>query len=493
MFNYKAIVNVLGLLVALSGVAMLLAVPFSIYYGSTDLYPILAGGLGATLLGGLVWWLTQKGLNSELRKKDGYLVVTLGWIVMSLIGALPYYLAKFSIGDAYPIQTFTDAFFETMSGFTTTGASILGEQIEDLPKGLHFWRAMTHWIGGMGIIVLTIAILPLLGIGGMQLYAAEVPGPTPDKLTPRVKETAKRLWIIYFALTAIELVLLWLGDMNFYEAVCHSMGTLSTGGFSTSQASMGGFSAYSQYVVTIFMFLAGTNFALTYFAVLGKPQRLWANEEFRWYLYMVLFLIAVVTGVLLYRGEYAIEESFRAAAFQVISVVTTTGFGTEAFTQWGNFLMVLFFVLMFSGACAGSTSGGIKFVRSIVVAKNTYLELRRQVHPKAIMPVRFNGKAVSTDVVSKIMAFFVIFLLLFVTGSFVMSFITPDFSTAVGSVVASLGNIGPGIGEVGPQNSINFAAFPPFGKWFLSFYMLLGRLELFTVLMVITPFFWREK
>jgi trk system potassium uptake protein TrkH len=336
MLNFKAIINVLGMLIALSGIAMLLAVPFSIYYGSEDLSAILISSLGTVVMGGGLWLGTRKGLNTELRKKDGYLVVTFGWIVMSLIGALPYYLAKFSIGEAYPIQTFTDAFFETMSGFTTTGASILGENIEALPQGLHFWRAMTHWIGGMGIIVLTIAILPLLGIGGMQLYAAEVPGPTPDKLTPRVRETAKRLWIIYFGLTAVEAILLLLGDMNFYEAVCHAMATLSTGGFSTSQASLGGFSAYSQYVVTVFMFLAGTNFALTYFAIRGKPLRLWANEEFRTYLYVCLLLITVVAGILIYNGKYGVEESIRAAAFQVVGIITTTGFGTAAFYRMGQ-------------------------------------------------------------------------------------------------------------------------------------------------------------
>ena len=271
MFNVKVVINVLGLLVVISGLAMLTSLPFSWYFGSDDFYPILFSGLGTVLLGGLVWLLTKNGENRELKKRDGYLGVTAGWIVMSLVGAIPYVAAG-------AVESYTDAFFETMSGFTTTGATILGQGIEELPPGLHVWRAMTHWIGGMGIIVLTIAILPLLGIGGMQLYAAEVPGPTPDKLTPRIKETAKRLWIIYVGLTAVEVVLLMLGDMNFYEAICHSMGTLSTGGFSTRQGSVGEFSPYVQYIITLFMFLAGTNFALTYFALRGKPMRLWENE-----------------------------------------------------------------------------------------------------------------------------------------------------------------------------------------------------------------------
>lgn len=487
MFNFRAVINILGMLIIISGLAMLLAIPFSLYYNEGDLQAILISGLGSMGLGGIIWFFSKKKNGKELRKRDGYLIVTSGWLVMSLIGAVPYVLSG-------AIPSYTDAFFETMSGFTTTGASILGGNIEDLPKGLHFWRAMTHWIGGMGIIVLTIAILPLLGIGGMQLYAAEVPGPTPDKLTPRVKETAKRLWIIYVALTGAEMILLMFGGMNFFESICHSMATLSTGGFSTRQASVGAFSPYIQYVITIFMFLAGTNFALTYFALRGKPMRLWENEEFRLYLYVSIVLTVVVTAILYFgdHGGLSFEQSFRDAAFQVLSIITTTGFGTADFTGWGPFLMVLFFVLMFVGACAGSTSGGMKMVRHIVVFKNSYLELKRQIHPKAILPVRFNGKAVHPDVVSKILAFFLIFVLLFVAGSFIISFMGYDFMTSVGAVAATLGNIGPGIGDVGPGNTQNFAAISDGGKWFLSFLMLLGRLELFTVLMLFTPFFWRE-
>lgn len=488
MIHFLPVIHILGLLIGISGVSMLLALPFSLYYGSGDHIAILVAGTGSILLGAIIGWLSRKGRGVELKKRDGYLIVTMGWLVMSAIGALPYV-----IGGAIP--SYTDAFFETMSGFTTTGASILGQQIEGLPLGLHFWRAMTHWIGGMGIIVLTIAILPLLGIGGMQLYAAEVPGPTPDKLTPRVKETAKRLWIIYVALTALEALILWIGDMNFFDAICHSMATLSTGGFSTKQASMGHFSAFSQYVVIVFMFFAGTNFALTYAAIRGKPVMLWKNEEFRWYTYICLGLIALVTAVV-YTGsgnELGIEQCFRDSAFQVISVITTTGFGTADFTLWGPFMLVVFFLLMFHGACAGSTSGGMKVVRVLVISKNSYLELKRQIFQKAILPVRFNGKGIHPDVVSKMVTFFLIFILLFVLGTLVMSAMGLDFMSAMGSVAATLGNIGPGIGIVGPGDAQNFAQIPDAGKWFLSFLMLLGRLELFTVLLVFTPFFWKSK
>ncbi len=497
MFNTKVVINILGLLIAISGLAMMLALPFSFYFGSSDFYPILFTALGTIVLGLLIWLASRSDANKELRKRDGYLVVTAGWVVMSLIGAVPYVAAG-------AMDSYTDAFFETMSGFTTTGASILGQGIEELPEGLHVWRAMTHWIGGMGIIVLTIAILPLLGIGGMQLYAAEVPGPTPDKLTPRIKETAKRLWAIYVGLTAVQVVLLMLGNMNFYEAVCHAMSTLSTGGFSTRQASAGAFSPYIQYVITIFMFLAGTNFALTYFAIKGKPMRLWANEEYRFYVYITGAFTLIVTGFVFF-GQYyeaampladllgKLELAFRESVFQVLAILTTTGFGTADFTAWGPFMLMLFFAMMFMGANAGSTSGGIKLVRLLVVFKNSYFELKRQIHPKAIIPVRFNGKTVSQEVVDRIMAFFVIFTLIAVAGTFVMALLGLDFATSLGAVAATLGNIGPGIGKVGPGDPLNFAQLPDAAKWFLSFLMLLGRLELFTVLMLFSPFFWQRS
>jgi len=487
MFHFAAIFNILCLLTGLSGLAMLLSLPFSYYYQDGAHQGILLSGIGAALLGLLGWWASRaETRKKELRKRDGYIIVSLGWIVMSFIGAIPYVATG-------AIPSYTDAFFETMSGFTTTGASILGQEIEALPESLHFWRAMTHWIGGMGIIVLTIAILPLLGIGGMQLYAAEVPGPTPDKLTPRIQETAKRLWYVYVSMTLVELILLMFGGMNFFESACHAMATLSTGGFSTRQASIGAFSPYVQYVVSIFMFLAGINFALTYYVIQGKPIRLWKNEEFRLYLFLSLILIVIVTLVVFLRGDISLEKAFRDSSFQILAIITTTGFGTADYTSWGSFLMVLFFILMFSGACAGSTSGGMKLVRFLVMFKNSYLELKRQVHPKAILPVRFNNKAIPQDVVSRILSFFIVFIILFVAGAFIMAAMGLDFVSALGAVAATLGNIGPGIGIVGPSDAQNFAQIPDGGKWFLAFLMLLGRLELFTVLMLFSPFFWRDS
>jgi len=479
------ILNILGMLVAISGACMLMSVPFSWYYQTNDLLPLLGSSLGSMILGGTVWYATQKNRNTDLRRRDGYLIVSLGWIVMSLIGAIPYVVSG-------AIPSYTDAFFETMSGFTTTGASILND-IESLPQGILFWRSMTHWIGGMGIIVLTIAILPLLGIGGMQLYAAEVPGPTPDKLTPRVTETARRLWAIYVSLTLLEVIFLMFGGMSFFDSVCHSMATLSTGGFSTKQASVAAFSPYIQYVVIIFMFVAGINFSLTYFAIAKQnPKRLLKNEEFRWYFYGVVALTVLVTLVVYFAVEgISLEQAFRDSLFQIVAIVTTTGFATADYTSWATCVTFLFFILLFVGGSAGSTSGGIKVVRFLVLFKNAYLEVKRQIHPKAILPVRFNGKAVSPVVVGNILAFFLLFILIFVAGSFVMAAMGLDFLTAVGAVAASLGNIGPGIGGVGPMD--NYANIPDAGKWFLSFLMLLGRLELFTVLILFMPFFWRKS
>jgi trk system potassium uptake protein len=486
MFNFRSVFNVLGLLTGINGLAMLLALPFSFYYQSGDHEGLLIASGLALLLGGAVWGLTRGKGTQELKKRDGYLIVTLGWLVISIFGALPYLLTG-------AIPNPADAFFESMSGFTTTGATILGQRIEDLPLGLHFWRALSHWIGGMGIIVLTIAILPLLGIGGMQLFAAESPGPSPDKLTPRIKETAKRLWIIYVALTGVEALLLMFGGLTLFDSLCHAMSNLATGGFSTRQASVGAYSTYVQYVVIFFMFLGGTNFALIYAGLKGKPIRLWQNEEFRTYLFFFLLMTTIVTGVVFVTQDLDFETAFRQAAFQVIAILTTTGFNTADYTAWGPLLLVIFFVMMFFGACAGSTSGGMKLVRFLVVFKNSYLELKRQIHPKAIMPVRLNGRAIPAEMVSKIVAFFLIYVIIFVFSSLIMAAMGLDFMTAIGSVASALGNIGPGIGGVGPGNPENFAALSDAGKWFLSFLMLLGRLELFTVLMLLTPFFWRDS
>lgn len=482
--NLLQIVRILSLLIIFNGIFMLLTLPVSLYYQEDDWMAFLyAGGL-SLVLGAAVWYFTRDPANKELRKRDGYLVVTLGWVILSLSGSLPYVFSG-------TIPFYTDAFFETVSGYTTTGASILNE-IEILPKGILFWRSFTQWIGGMGIIVLTVAVLPFLGIGGMQLFMAESPGLAPDKMQPRIKATARRLWFIYMGLTAAECILLMLNGLNFYEAINHSFTTMATGGFSTKQASIAYFdSPVIHYIIILFMFLAGTNFTLTYFGFHGNFKKIFGNDEFRFYGGIILVFTIVTTITLFIFEGTNFEKSLRDALFQVVSIITTTGYVTADYTNWTPFLTLLFFMMMFVGASAGSTAGGVKIVRHLILLRNSILEFKRIIHPSAVIPVRFNKTAISPDVTYNILAFIMSYILIFVIGSVVMSALGLDLVTAMGSVATSLGNIGPGIGEVGPVD--NFANIPIVGKWILAVLMIMGRLELFTVLILFTPFFWRSK
>ena len=416
---------------------------------------------------------------------------------MTLSGTLPYLFTE-------SIPSFTNAFFETMSGYTTTGATILHD-IEAVPKGVLFWRSLTHWIGGMGIIVLAIAILPLLGIGGMQLFAAEAPGPSTDKLHPRITDTAKRLWLIYFGYTAAETLFLKLAGMSFFDAINHSMATLSTGGFSTKNASVAHWNGQPiiQYIIILFMFLAGTNFVLSYFAFKGKVQKIIHDEEFKLYFKFIFIFTAIAALIIYFRTDITVstidhplvwgkgEGAIRHALFQVLTVVTTTGFITADYTTWTPFLMVFFFGLMFLGGSAGSTSGGVKVVRHLLMIKNGFIEFKRTLHPNAILPVRYNTKAVSGNIVFNILAFFILYMLSFIIGALVFSMFKIDFQSSIGLSASSLGNIGPALGHFGPVN--NYAFLPPLAKWWSAFLMLIGRLELFTVLILLTPFFWRNR
>ena len=481
-FNFGIIINILGILLMISGGFMLFCFPFSIYFWEGDWVNILIAFAITFVTGFLAWHRTKNWKNRELKKRDGYLIVSFGWLIMSIFGSLPYLLTG-------TIPSFTDAFFETISGFTTTGASILTD-IESVPKGVLLWRSLTQWIGGMGIIVLAVAILPILGIGGMQLFVAEAPGISPEKLQPRIKETAKRLWLLYFGLTIAEILLLMLGGLSFFDAHNHGLTTMATGGFSTKNSSVAEFSPYLQYVIIIFMFLAGTNFTLTYFALKGNFLKVWRNEEFRKYVGLIFFLTLATAISIFVVTDHDMEKSFRDGLFQVVAITTTTGYVSADYTNWTPFLTVLFFLLMFIGGMAGSTAGGVKIVRHIILFKNSLLELKRQVHPSAVIPVRLNRKAVNEHITYNILAFIMIYMFIFGAGVVVMSLLGVDFITSMGSVATSIGNIGPGLGSVGPVD--NFAALPAAAKWFLAFLMLLGRLELFTFLMLFTPYFWRR-
>ena len=462
---------------------MMLGIPFSIYFGDDDIPALLIAGIGTSLTGFSFWFTTRKTNKLDLGKREGYLIVTLGWVAMSIFGSLPFIIHGY-------IPSPTDAFFETMSGFTTTGASILSD-IESMPHGLLFWRSFTQWIGGMGIIVLSLAILPLLGIGGMQLYAAEVPGITKDKFHPRVKETAKRLWVIYLAFTVVETILLMIAGMSFFDAINHSFTTMATGGFSTKNASTAYFtSPYIQYILIVFMFFAGTNFTIHYLAIHKNFSFLKSNDEFKVYLYFTLSVAVFITLVHLPYVDFHPEEAFRQSLFHVVSLVTTTGYVSSNYEHWAVFSRMIFLILLFIGGCAGSTGGGIKIIRHLLLFKNGYLELKRLIHPRAVIPARLNGKSVTPEIISYVQAFFIIYILIFVFGSILLSLMGVDFESSIGAAATCIGNIGPGFGTVGPV--ANFGHLPDMAKLVLSFLMLLGRLELFTVLIIFTPYFWKK-
>ncbi|MCF8225742.1 MAG: TrkH family potassium uptake protein [Bacteroidales bacterium] len=482
MPNPKTALRILGILLIIEGLFMWLTIPVSLIYGEGDaIHFFLSGSI--TIAVGFAAYLFTRKAQLEVTKRDGFVIVTTGWLAFSFFGTMPF-LFTGSIPD------FTNAFFETISGFTTTGASVLNN-IEELSHGILFWRSLTQWLGGMGIIVLSLVVLPVLGIGGMQLFIAEVPGPTPDKLHPRIKETAKRLWSIYLIFTGTEILLLWLGPMNIFDAVCHALTTMATGGYSTKQASIAYWdSAYVHYVITLFMFLAGTNFTLSYFGFHLKFQKVWRNEEFRYYVgFIALFTLLIGLGLYHERGSDP-ESAFRDSLFQVVSIMTTTGYVTSDYLTWMPALTMMIFILMFFGGSAGSTGGGPKIMRIVILIKNSTQELKRLIHPNAIIPVRLNKNALSNEVVTNILAFLAFYAAIAVVSVVVMSLLGNDFETSFGAVAATLGNIGPGIGAVGPSS--NFYEIADAGKWFLSFLMLVGRLELFTVIVLFSPVFWKE-
>jgi len=495
--NFKIIISFLGLTSMLNGLFMLAAVPFSIYHNEPEQLGILQAGITTIIIGFLLWFFNRNA-KKNLHKKEGYLIVTLGWLMLTFTGTLPYVFTG-------AIPNYTDAFFETLSGYSTTGSSILTD-IEAMPKGILFWRSATHWIGGMGIIVLTVAILPLLGIGGMQLFMAEAPGPSADKMHPRITETAKRLWLIYFLLTFTEFFLLKIAGMTWFDAINHAMATMSTGGFSTKNASVAYWNGAPiiQYIITAFMFIAGANFVLTYFALKGKIRKVFKSEEFRYYFFGIIGLTFLITFLIVNYQDPNLtttinhpkpfgetESAFRHAAFQVVSVLTTTGFVTADFTMWNSFATMLMFSLFFIGGSAGSTSGGIKIVRHIVMIKNSFFEFKKLLHPNAIIPVRYDGSGVPKNIIYNILAFFILYMLIFIVSSIILTFFGLDFNSAIGAAASSLGNIGPALGSVSPVD--NYAHLSVGAKWFCAFLMLIGRLELFTVLILLTPFFWKKN
>ncbi|MBK9255627.1 MAG: TrkH family potassium uptake protein [Saprospiraceae bacterium] len=481
--NLQPISNVLGVLIIILGISMFVAAGITFYYEDKDFWDLVSAA-GITVFFGVLMWWYKFNTSAIVNKKEGYLIVALGWVFMGLFGALPYFMTGVT-------TNFTDAVFESVSGLTTTGATVFSD-IESLSHGILFWRSMTQWIGGMGIIVLTIALFPLLGIAGIELFVAEAPGPTTDKLHPRIKETAKRLWFIYFGLTMVLFVLLYFQGLTVFDAINHAFTTMATGGFSTKNASIAFYtSPLIQYTIVLFMFLAGCNYAVIYHSLKGNFNKVWSNDEFRYYTLLIIGL-ALILGLLIninIGGDY--EKNFRDGLFQLVSIITTTGFVTADYTKWSQGLTMFFFILLFVGACAGSTSGGIKIIRHIVFVKNTFLEFRRILHPRALIRVKINQQVVAPRILTHILVFLLVYLIIFIVGSLIVTSLGMDFISSISAVATCLGNVGPGLGSVGPVN--NFSEVPMFAKQVLVMLMLLGRLELFTILILFSRSFWRTN
>jgi len=479
--NITLTLRILGALLLFLAIALLFPVPFSWFYGDGAAGAFILSAIIAAGCGGLLY--NQFRSESDLSVREGFAVVTFGWTFFALFGALPFVFSG-------AIPSYLNAFFETMSGFTTTGSTILID-IEALPPSLLLWRSLTQWLGGMGIIVLSLAILPMLGVGGMQLFKAEVPGPTADRLRPRIQDTAKLLWGVYVLLTVAEVILLMVGGMGFFDGINHAFTTMATGGFSTRNASVAAYdSAFIDWVITLFMFLAGVNFSLHYLALRGRLGDFIRNEEFLFYSGLVMIGTVLIT-LFNMGGTYPdFFDNLRFSAFQVVSIMTTTGFGTADYELWPVFCQYLLVFSMFIGGCAGSTGGGMKVARFLLLFKHAQVQLYRLIHPRAVRLVKLGDRPVDKDVMQSILGFFAVYLGVFVAASFIMAGVGMDLTSAGVSVIATLGNIGPGLGSVGPVD--NFAHVPAFGKLVLAFCMLLGRLELFTVLVLVFPSFWRK-
>ncbi|MDH5719664.1 MAG: TrkH family potassium uptake protein [Spirochaetia bacterium] len=490
--NYRVLASITGLLLLLVSFFLVFFVLIAYFiYPQEAQYTAFLFSFLITIFVGFVLWMTGKNIDSNsVSFREGFAVAGIGWIVVALFGALPAYIS----GD---IPLFTDSYFESMSGFTTTGASIL-ENIENKGHTVLLWRSFTHWLGGMGFIVLSLAFLPALGIGGMQLYKAEVPGPAPDKLMPRVGETARILYLVYTFITFAQFLLLYGGGMNIFESLCHTFGTMGTGGFSPLNSSVGQYAAsftdnalFFEIIIIVFMFIAGTNFSLHYKALKGDFTVYLKDPEFRFYLILVLGGILTVTVNLYTHSNYeSILEAFRHSSFTVVSIITTTGYGTEDFDKWPAYSKFLLMFFMFIGGMAGSTGGGMKILRIMAVIKESFAEIQRTIHPKKVYSVRFGATYISRDILQSLNSFVILYILLYIIGILILSITDYSFETISSMVIACLSNIGPGFADVGPTK--NYSHLPAYAKWVLSYFMVLGRLELIPVVALILPRIWKK-
>lgn len=480
--NKRIVIKVLGYLLLILALGMLLPLIIAVTKQQYDAVPFAVSIAITALIGAGMRKIPIQN-KTTIKAREGLAIVSLGWVLASAFGALPFYISG-------SIPSYIDAFFETVSGFTTTGATIIND-IEVLPMGILFWRSFTHWIGGMGILVVAIAILPMMGSGGFHVFKAESPGPVADKIVPRIKDTAKILYTTYIVISLAEFVLLLIGGMTPFESAVHTFATLGTGGFSTRNASIGAFNnAYIYIVISVFMMLSGTNFSLYYSMYKGKWREVFRNSELRFYIGIIVAAVLAITlnmNMHLYHNWF---ESFQHAFFQVTSLMTTTGYTSFDYEQWTTFSKAILFMLMFIGGSAGSTGGSIKVVRILALIKLIRREFTRILHPRSVVAVKLNNRAVPENVLLNIASFFMLYMTLFVVGSIVISFEGISLLSAGSAVAATLGNIGPGFDFVGPTST--YSEFSDAGKLLLSFFMLLGRLELFTVLALLSPQFWKQ-
>ncbi len=482
--RWPFILRIIGILLFVLGLSMAVPLICSLYFKDGALTGH-ATAMAITMAMGALLVLASIKANDQtyINQKEGITVVALGWFGIGLFGALPFFMAP-------DFTSYTDAFFESVSGFTTTGSSIM-TNIEEAAPSLLLWRSLIQWLGGMGIIVLSLAILPFLGVGGIQLYKAEVPSPVPDKLTPRLSDSAKILWVVYAGMTIVLIVLLYLGGMPLFESICHGLTTLPTGGFSPKNASIAHYnSAYFDYSITIFMLLAGINFSLHYQLLRGKPLAFWKDSECRFFLSVVAVFTLIMTWNTWGAVYGSFLQAFRFASFQVASIITTTGFATSDYEQFPGLSQAIIFFCMFMGASAGSTGGGMKCARILVCVKYFYRELFKLIHPRSVSHIKVNNTLISEDLLRSIMGFLALYILVFVLATILLAAMGVDFLTALGATASCIGNIGPGFGTVGPVE--NFAHLPQAGKWLLSWCMLAGRLEIYTVIILLVPEFWKK-
>lgn len=496
LFNTKIVFRTLGALLLIESLFMLVPTVTAYLYENSDLGAWIVTTV-LTMLGGLLFLLIGHGAQKRVGEREGYVIVASVWIVFSMFGMLPFWLSG-------ALPTLADCWFETMAGFTTTGATVCAD-VESMSQSLLLWRALMQWVGGLGIIVLSVAILPMFGLGGMQLYSAEVTGVSYEKLSPRIADTAKHMWVTYILLTVGQTVLLYLEGMPHFDAICHSMSTISTGGFSTRNNSMIDYNAAIQWTTAVFMFLSGMNFTQLIYLFRGHPGKIFNDEETRWYSIAVLVATVFLSiGLFIHYGiehdfsqlRFAretfgmAERALRKGFFMVCSAMTSTGFAASDYMTWPKLLWVFVFFLMFTGAASGSTAGGIKWVRIGIFAKSAMTELKRRIHPNAVIPVRFNGRTVNEQTTSNVMAFMFFYIVIIVIASLIFCASGVDFDEAIGTAVSGIGNVGVSIGQFGPLGS--YVDYPTTAKWTMTAVMLIGRLEIFTVLLLFSKALWRK-